>query len=195
MHDKMCCAKIKDKACCKQDIALRSTMRKLWEEHIVYTRDYITSALASLEDIDAIYNRLLKNQDDIGDVIKPYYGDDAGKKLASLLRGHIMIATEVVKAAKMDSSDNLDVANKKWSANADAIAEFLSSANPNWPKKDLMDMLYTHLALTTGEVKSRLKKDWVADIDYYDRGHAHMLMFADMLSEGIEKQFQEKCKR
>lgn len=173
---------------------VRSAMRKLWEDHISYTRNYIISALADLPDGDAVAQRLLKNQDDIGDAIKPYYGEDAGKKLSALLRDHILIATEVVKAAKASNQTQLADAQKKWSANGRDIAAFLSGANPNWPKGDLEAMLQKHLDLTTGEVVGRLKKDWNADIKSYDEGHAHMLMFADVLTDGIAKQFPAKFK-
>ena len=176
----------------KSSVELRVTMRKLWEDHITYTRNYIISALANLEDVSKVAGRLLKNQDDIGDAIKPIYGDEAGKKLAMLLRDHIMIATEVVKAAKMGNNEELSKANKKWYANGDDIAAFLSSANPNWSKKALQDMLYKHLEYTTQEVVSRLKKDWSSDIEAYDKGHVHMLMFADVLTNGIVKQFPDK---
>jgi hypothetical protein len=175
-------------------MALQLAMRKLWEDHIVYTRNYVISALANLKDIDAVAQRLLKNQDEIGDAIKPFYGDAAGAKLALLLRDHIMIATEVVKAAKQKNNDALEKANKQWMTNADEIAVFLSSANPAWSKEELMGMLHTHLALTTDEVVSRLNKYWVADIDSYDKGHIHMLMFADMLTNGFIKQFPAKFK-
>jgi hypothetical protein len=185
-------AKTDTMLCNKSVVDLRMAMRKLWEDHLIYTRNYIISALADLEDAGKIAERLLKNQDDIGDAIKPIYGDDAGKKLASLLRDHILVATEVVKAAKTGNNEELAKANKKWEANADDIATFLSGANPHWPKKDLVNMLYKHLALTTGEVVSRLKKEWAADIDYYDKGHEHMLMFADALTDGIVKQFPNK---
>lgn len=174
---------------------LRLAMRKLWEDHITYTRNYIISALADLGDADAVAQRLLKNQDDIGNAVKPFYGDDAGNKLASLLRAHIMVAAEVVKAAKTGDTPGLTSAQAKWTANADEIAAFLSGANPNWTKASLQDMLHKHLELTTGECVSRLKKDWAADIDYYDKGHMHMLMFADQLTMGIEKQFPDKFKR
>ena len=79
---------------------LRLDMRKLWEDHITYTRNYIISALADLPDKDAVAGRLLRNQDDIGAAVATYYGADAGKKLAGLLRDHIMVATEVVAAAR-----------------------------------------------------------------------------------------------
>lgn len=173
----------------------RMAMRKLWEDHITWTRNYIISSLADLEDAGKVAERLLKNQDDIGAAIQPFYGQDAGMKLASLLRDHILVAAEVVKAAKAGNGEELTAANKKWYANADDIAAFLSSANPNWSKKDLTDMLYKHLELTTGEVVSRLKKDWQADIDFYDKGHEHMLMFADALTNGILKQFPKKFKK
>ena len=176
----------------KSAVDLRMDMRKLWEDHITYTRNYIISALAALEDTSKVAERLLKNQDDIGDAIKPIYGDEAGKKLATLLRDHILVAAEVVKAAKMGNNEELSKANKKWYANADDIASFLSSANPNWPKNVLQDMLYKHLEYTTQEVVSRLKKDWASDIEAYDKGHLHMLMFADALTDGIVKQFPNK---
>ena len=178
----------------KADLDLRSAMRKLWEEHIVYTRNYIISALADLEDVNAIAGRLLKNQDDTGDAIKPYYGEEAGKKLAALLRDHIMIAAEVVKAAKTDNKELVTV-QTKWSANTDDIAAFLGSINPNWAGNDMRAMLHKHLEYVTGEVVSRLKKDWAADIDAYDQGHRHMLTFADMLTDGIVKQFPDKFKK
>jgi phage terminase Nu1 subunit (DNA packaging protein) len=174
---------------------LKGAMRKLWEEHIVYTRNYIISALAALPDTDAVAQRLLRNQDDIGNAIKPYYGDAGGAKLSTLLRDHITIATEVVKAAKGGDKAQLATAQQKWSANGKDIAGFLSGANPNWTRKALEDMLQVHLDLTTGEVVGRLNKDWAADIKAYDDGHAHMLMFADALTDGIVKQFPEKFKK
>jgi hypothetical protein len=170
----------------------RLAMRKLWEDHITYTRNYIISALADLPDTDAVAKRLMKNQDDIGDAIKPYYGSAAGEKLTALLRDHISIATEVVSAAKSGDKTALDQSQNKWSANGKDLAAFLSGANPNWSREELEDMLQKHLDLTTGEVVGRLKKDWSADIRSYDEGHRHMLMFADILTAGIAKQFPDK---
>ena len=95
-------------------------------------------------------------------------------------------------AAKAGNNDAVTKGEKKWHENADEIASFLSGANPNWPKATLTDMLYKHLDFTTAEVVSRGKKDWVADIEAYDKGHDHMLMFADALTDGIVKQFPKK---
>jgi hypothetical protein len=173
-------------------VGLRVAMRQLWEEHIVYTRNFIISGLAGFEDTGKVAERLLRNQDDIGNAIKPVYGEEAGKKLSALLRDHILIAADIVTAAKIGNGEGVAAGQKRWRGNADDIADFLSGANPNWKKPALTDMLYKHLDFTTTEVVSRLKKDWAADIEAYDKGHEHMLMFSDMLASGIVKQFPKK---
>jgi len=171
---------------------LRLDMRKLWDDHAAYTRSYVISAIAGLPDTDAVAQRLLRNQDEIGNAIKPYYGEEAGRKLATLLRDHIKIASEVVKAAKAGQTTELNAAQSRWSQNGKDIAALLSGANPNWPKAELESMLQQHLDLLTDQVSSRLKKNWAAEMKAYDAGHDHMMMLADTLSEGIEKQFPNK---
>jgi len=171
---------------------LRKDMRKLWEDHIVWTRNYIISELANLGDLTDVTNRLLANQVDIGNAIKPVYGDEAGAKLTTLLKEHIVLASGVVKAAKAGNKQELEALSAKWYANADDIAAFLAGANKNWPQADLKKMLYTHLELTTGEATARLAKEWQKDIAFYDKNHDHMLMLADALTNGIVKQFPDK---
>src|SRR5262249_34980124 len=83
---------------------LRNGMRKLWTDHATYEHNYIVSALATLPDLPAQTQRLLRNQDDIGNAIVPIYGDQAGKKLSALLRDHILIAADIVKAAKANDT-------------------------------------------------------------------------------------------
>src|SRR6266700_7493627 len=109
---------------------LRDSMDKLWEDHVTWTRLYIVTAAANLPDKDSSAQRLLQNQRDIGDAIKPLYGDAAGDKLAGLLKDHITIATEIVDAAKAGDTERKDEAANRWNANADDIATFLSQANP-----------------------------------------------------------------
>jgi hypothetical protein len=177
-------------------IALRMAMRKLWEDHITYTSFYITSALAGSDDAGKVAERLLKNQEDLGNAIKPVYGEAAGNKLTALLKDHILIAVDLVKAAKEGNKEATAAADKKWHKNGEEIAEFLSAANPkNWPKKALTDMMFAHLAVTKDAVVAKLKKDHAAAIVAYDKGHDHILMMADALANGIVKQFPEKFRK
>lgn len=175
-------------------ITLKTNMRQLWEEHVTWTRNVILCLVDNLPGSDQAVKRLLKNQVDIGNAIKPYYGEDAGKKLTDLLTPHITISAEVVKAAKAGDKAALDAANKKWFANADEISAFLSKANPNWPLADMKKMMDDHLKLTTDEAVQRIKKDYDADIVAFDKVHVEILQMSDMLAEGILKQFPDKFK-
>jgi len=176
----------------KKNVMLEQTMRKLWSDHVIWTRQYIVGTVARYKDTPAAAERLLKNQDDIGSAIASYYGKKAGATLAKLLKDHIMIATEVVNAALENSSENLKKADKKWHNNADDIADFLSKANPNWSRLDLKSMLYRHLDLTTKEVKLRIGKNWKEDVVNFDNVYDQALKMADTLSDGIVKQFLSK---
>ena len=172
---------------------LRAAMRRLWEDHVTWTRLYIVSALADLPDLEATTDRLLRNQKDIGDAVKPFYGDAAGEKLTGLLRQHILIAADIVGAAKAGDQAKLDAGKARWASNADEIAAFLSGANPgHWRAADMRAMMREHLDLTTAELVARLHKDWSADAAAYDRIHAQILKMADMLAAGIAAQFPEK---
>ena len=171
----------------------RSDMRQLWEDHITWTRLYIVSAAANLPEKDATAKRLLRNQEDIGNAMKTFYGDAAGSKLTGLLKDHITIAVELIDAAKAGDNTKKDAAAKRWNANADEIATFLSGANAkNWPEAEMKKHMREHLDLTTAEVVAHLKKDFDGSVAAYDKVHAQILRMADMLSMGIAKQFPEK---
>lgn len=176
----------------EQRCGLRTGMRKLWSDHVWWTRNYLIAAIADMPELDATTKRLLENQEDIGDAVAKYYGKDAGKKLTQLLKEHILIAAEVVKAAKENNKARLNEQNALWHANADAIALFLSKANPNWPFKAVQEMMYEHLKLTTDEAMARLKKDWKADIKIFEKVFDEIMDMADMLTDGIVKQFPER---
>jgi hypothetical protein len=173
--------------------AFHDAMRTLWEDHIVWTRLFIVSAVADLPDKGPTTERLLKNQSDIGNAVRQFYGDTAADKLTSLLKEHITTAAELVSAAKMNDKAKQENATKRWYANADEIAIFLSGANPkNWPADEMKTMMHEHLDLTTDEVVARLKSDWAADIEAYEKVHGQILKMADMLSDGIISQFPKK---
>jgi hypothetical protein len=178
-----------------QQLAFHDAMRKLWEDHITWTRLFIVSFAAGLPDTDATAQRLLQNQADLGNAIKPFYGDAAGRQLTALLRDHILIAADLLKAAKAGDSAGVADASTRWYANADEIAAFLHRANPyEWPLDEMKLMMRKHLDLTLAEAVARLHGDWSADIAAYDRVHQEILQMADMLSAGIIHQFPKKFK-
>lgn len=175
--------------------AFHDAMRKLWEDHITWTRLFIVSDLAGLPDKDQTAARLLQNQDDIGNAIKPFYGDAAGDQLTKLLREHILTAAELLDAAKAGDTAAFEDAKTRWYANADEIAAFLNAANPKyWPLDEMKAMMKSHLDLTLEEASARLNGDWSGDVAAYDKIHGQILEMADMLSQGIMRQFPKKFK-
>lgn len=200
--------------------ATRLALRKLWSDHVVWTRLYILEAvdrtpvserlasvardlvgqigtsigaavtLASAGDAAAI--RLLRNQEDIANAFVPYYGPEAAGKLTNLLRKHIMIAVELVAAAKTRDDAKFKDNDKQWDDNAREIAAFLAGANPHWPEADVYDLLEQHLRLTKGEVTARLKRDWAADVKAFDDIFTEAMVIADTLADGLALQFPER---
>jgi hypothetical protein len=181
-------------------LVFHDAMRKLWEDHITYTRNVIISfelnepdAGTVLPDLGTVVDRLLQNQVDIGNAIKPFYGTAAGNQLTALLQEHIRGAANVLTALKANDQAGLEAALKAWYANAHEIAVFLSSANPrNWPLAEMDQMMKDHLDATTAEALARHRSDWSGDVAAYDRVHEQILMMADMLSNGIIAQFPSR---
>ena len=173
--------------------AFRAQMHVLWQDHVVWTRQYIVSAAtqpAPLADIGPTAQRLFANQRDIGDAIAAFYGQEAGDALAELLTDHIAIAADAIGAAKRGDTAGRDAALERWYANADEIAAFLAEANPrHWPVDMMRDHMRDHLDLTLQEAVARLSGDWTADIAAYDKIRTQIAEMADMLSDGIIAQF------
>ncbi len=180
-------------------VAFHDAMRQLWEDHIVWTRQFIVSAATTAEtlpDVGPTVDRLLANQADIGDAVRPFYGDEAANALTELLREHILTAADLVAAAKAGDADAVASASEAWYANADEIASFLSNANPrSLPLEDMRAMMRSHLDLTLREAVARLEGRYADDIAAYDEIHLQILEMADMLSAGIIAQFPSRFAR
>jgi hypothetical protein len=174
-------------------VAFHEAMDKLWTDHVAWTRAVIVDFEGNLPDLKPDLARLLANQAQIGDAIKPYYGDAAGVELAGLLRTHIMEAVPVLTYARDGNKAKLTKALGTWRANANQIAAFLADANPKaWPLAAMTSMMASHLALTTNEAVAHLEGKWKADIGAYDQVRSEILMMADSLANGIIAQFPSK---
>jgi hypothetical protein len=169
--------------------SLHLDMRRLWEEHVAWERFFLIADIADLPELDATTNRLIQNQYDIGNAVKPYWGSDAGDTLAQLLVMHVQGTAKIVSATMANDQVALERESVPWYANADRIADFFASQNPFWRVEDLADMMHMHLQQTTVEATTRIRGDWVGDINAFDAAELHVLEMADALSDGINAQF------
>lgn len=171
----------------------KCTMRKLMEDHITWTRLYIISVAHDLGDNTFTLNRLLKNQEEIGNAFGQFYGENVKVLVTKLFTEHIVIAGKLIDAVKHNKESDLLI--KQWEQNAKEIAKALSKLNPlNWKQKTVQDAMNKHLSDTLLEASHRLNNEYEQDIKDYDNIHNHILIMADLFSKGIIKQFPEKFK-
>lgn len=176
-----------------KELAFHDAMRKLWEEHVLWTRLFIVSDVFNNPDLTATTTRLLANQTDIGNAVKSFYGTASGDHLTSLLKVHILLAAKILGDAKAGNANGLKHAERAWYANANEIAGFLHRLNPaHWPLAALRAMMRTHLNLTLAEAVEELKGEYIQSVAEFDAVENEILGMADTLSNGIIAQFPEK---
>lgn len=172
-----------------RDEEVHVAMRKLWSEHALWTRVYLVDQTSKLPDASFAQSRLLKNQDDIGNVLKPFYGEASGNELAALLRNDVNGTIAVLMAMQAGDKPAIGDAKAAWYLNSDQIAQFLANKNPHWPLADAQALMRHHLDLTLGEVNARLAQNWQWDIVYYEAVVVHIFTLSDFLADGIAQQF------
>ena len=155
----------------------------------MWTRSFIISTAFSLPDSDAVSKRLLRNPTDFADVLRPLYGSQKAQKFEELLTDHLLIAAGLVSAAKAGDAQKVQDERVKWYANADEIADLLSSINPYWNKDTWRALLYDHLKMTEDEAAQILTGKYVESIAEYDSIEAEALNMADYMTSGIIRQF------
>lgn len=170
--------------------SLNAEMRKLWVAHMHWTYATVDAFYNNPDALEAHLNTLLANQQDIGAAIAPYYGQAAGDTLAALLTTHISQAPAVLQAAKDNDQVALDAALADWYANAEDIADFLAAANPQfWQQSYMREEMKGHITQTTAYAVDLLQKDYTKAVADYETAFNHMMHLADILSEGIAKQY------
>ncbi|MEA4832521.1 MAG: LysM domain-containing protein [Oscillospiraceae bacterium] len=175
----------------KAEQTLSNHMRLLWEQHVYWTRMAILSMAFGLPDVEYVTNQLLENPKNFENALRPFYGEDIAAKFAELLTNHLAIAAELIKAAKADDSAAAADAEKRWYENADEIADFLGSINQYWSVQEWKNMLYDHLAMTKDEAVDILDQKYEDSINMFSNIEHEALAMADIMTQGIVKQFSK----
>ena len=173
-------------------LAYHDEWRKLWEDHITWTRVVIISILDGLPGTDAYIGRLLQNYEDMEDALKPYYGAEA-EVLGDLIKDHLVIAAEILTALKNGQPTDALVAS--WYANANDIAVQMNKMNPQfWPLAETQQMWTDHLDATLEEATDHFTGNFAGEVAAYDKVHDMALEMADFISNGVMQQFPSQFK-
>ncbi len=170
-------------------LRVSDTNRRLWTEHVLWTRFFIISTAFCLPDLPFVTKRLLKNPRDFADEFRPFYGEQTATRFEKLLAEHLLIAAQLVNAAKSGDTAEVEKQRKKWYANAEDIARFLSRINPFWSECVWRDLLFDHLRMTEDEAVQILTGQYERSIKKFDDIQAEALQMADVMTCGIIQQF------
>jgi hypothetical protein len=170
-------------------LEISNTIRRLWMEHVLWTRFFIISNVFDLPDLQVVTQRLLQNPDDFAKVLQGFYGTNAAIKFRQLFTEHLLIAADLVGAAKDGDTRQVDEQRRVWYKNAAEIASFLASANPFWSERTWKDLLFEHLRMTENEAVYTLSAQYEKSIKEYDSIQAEALEMADDMAIGIIHQF------
>ncbi len=177
----------------KAEVTLREEMRLVWSRRAVLQREHIISVIESSDDASAARDALIANAGELGAAIRPFYGYWAGWRLTGILKKDVLLTEKVIEAAKSGNERKLEAVKEKWYQNAYALAR-LFFVPRNQTLEELTDLLYKHQDLTWGQIDARLQKNEREDLEYFRKDRKHMLMFSDVLTSGVVKQFPKKFK-
>lgn len=175
------------------DSNISASMRKLWSDHVFWTREWVLAAAFNTPNKKAASDRLIKNQNDIGNAIKPIFGNSAGNQLSKLLKEHIIIAVAIVENGLANRKQQMNVSIVKWKNNGDEIARFLNDLNPEfWRLQRLSQNMSDHLSLTLREIEAILRGNYSESKDWFDKVYTQVLSKADYLASGIVQLIKNK---
>jgi len=173
----------------------RNDMRQLWADHSESTRQLIISTLSDLPNQNEATQNLIQKQNEIGNTIRAFYGDEAGDDLAELLEEHTRIGVIMLQAARKADPKAFEDSVERWYSNADEIAEFFQETNQeNWPLRKTSPIMREYLDLTLEEALARWNGDFAASDAAHDKVQNQALKIADMLSEGLINRFRGRFK-
>ena len=173
-----------------RQLEISNTNRRLWIEHVLWTRLFIISTAFDLPDLPFVTQRLLQNPVDFARELEPLYGKQAATQFKQLLTDHLLIAAKLVNAAKAGDTAEAEKQRKIWYDNAEEIAKFLASINPFWSESTWRDLLFDHLRMTEDEASFILTGKYEESIKEYDAIQAEALKMADVMTYGIIRQFR-----
>lgn len=173
---------------CKQ-VRLMNKFRMLWEQYDVWTRETINGIIFELPNLNLVIARLLRNPGDFSEVFKKFYGPRIAGRLKELFTEHLVLAADLVNAAKAGDNEAVERIEREWFENAEMIAKFFGNINPFWSRKEWREMMFEHLNLVKAEATLLLEGNFEANIAVYDKIEKQTLEMADEMAEGIIKQF------
>ncbi|HET6628322.1 MAG TPA: hypothetical protein VFG91_00945 [Woeseiaceae bacterium] len=171
----------------------KAALRDVWIGHIFWVRNVVDARFEGNEKAAKVAEQqVVANAREIAGAIEPFYGEEASEKLFELLAGHWGAISDYLDATRADSKSDQDAAFQRLVDNADAIAEFLAGANPNWPVDTLRSLLTAHGSHHVQQIQQFDAGEFEEEAKTWAMMTDNVYVIADALAEGIARQFPDK---
>jgi len=170
-----------------------AALRDLWVGHIFWVRNV---SLAALDKNDAALkaaeDQAVANAKSIAASIEPFYGANAKEAFFKLLAGHYGAIKAYLLATVGDTPSAQAAATQSLTSNADAIAIFLSKANPYLPKDALGSLLLAHGSHHIQQIQELKARKYASEAKTWEDMKNHVYQIADATADALAKQFPEQ---
>lgn len=168
-------------------VNMKEAFRKLFTDHACYTVFVLKGIIDKNDSVTVFLNRLLDNQKDIGDQLKPIIGEENGNRVTDLLKEHIRLAGEVIKS--ISAKERSKLLNEKIAVlldNGDEFSRFLSSLSPDkLPEREMIDMFERHNSFVKDMAIARRNKDYLEEQKLYDAYYNEILEMSDAIVNAL----------
>lgn len=173
-------------------LVLQDQLRQLGSERVFWIRVFIIDSLAALPDKDVTFNRLMKNQGDLGNALRPYYGDAMGVQLTSLLEEYVLQLSDLIATMQAGNAAQVQNLIDQWRQQANLIADFLATSNSSLNREQLRADFRLQSDATLAQINARIAKDWTGDILAYDTAQDRALSISDTVTAATATQYPAK---
>lgn len=175
-------------------LLLKAELARLWIDDAIYTRQAIFCLTDRLPGTEETLYRLMKNQEDMGEVFTKYYGRKAGDEFCQIISSNTSLIIRIIREKDNGNSIEHDKAEARLLNNYNEIIDYLCRINPKLNKEELKNGLYLQYKLISNQIDCRVRRAYDADIQNFDLIITECFNISHLLSEALYNQFPNKFK-
>ena len=170
-----------------------AALRDVWIGHIFWVRAVSAAAIDKNEPaMKAAEQQAVANARFIAKTVEPFYGSAAKESFFKLLAGHYGAVKAYLVATVAGDGPGQSTATEALTNNADAIATFLSKANPHLPKDAVQGLLLAHGGHHIQQIQQLKDRQYEAEAQTWEEMKRHVYQIADATADALAKQFAKE---
>ena len=174
---------------CQKQITLLSNLRRVWAQHVWWSRLYILSIVYDLPYQDLIFNRTLRNSSDFFRFLERFYTPKQLKPIETLFEEYNKTKSTYLYNKVAGNSYAASIYRKRWYEIADQLADLMYQLNPFLPPSRSKPLIYSLIEGTDSQVENMLIGQTEKEIMFFDMIELEAYEFADFIATGMMSHF------